>query len=107
MLYLDKYNEVQFTKDPNEVLLFSLLQELKLFKGENPLNQEAGIDYLKVFNFQAFLQMEAMEVLNRYADKFDTLELGEVSQNEDIIEIPLYVRFKDGTVRNETLQVTA
>lgn len=105
MLYVDKYNEIKNTEHPNEILLFSLLQELKLFKEENPVNTNAGIDYVKVFNYQAFLRVEAQNVIDKYLDKFESLELGDVTQNDESFEIPLNVVFKDGTILDEVIRI--
>lgn len=105
MLYVDKYNTIRNTENENEILLFSLLQELKLFKGENPVDTDAGIDYVKVFNYQAFLRIEAQNVVDKYLDKFESVTLGDVTQNDETFEIPLNVVFKDGTVLDETIRI--
>lgn len=105
MLYVDKYNTIRKTENENEILLFSLLQELKLFKEENPVNIDAGIDYIKVFNYQAFLRIEAQQVIDKYVDKFESITLGDVTQRDETFEIPLNVVFKDGTILDETIRI--
>lgn len=107
MLYVDRYNQIRIAKTENEILLFSLLQELKLFKGENPTDIERGIDYIAVFNFQAFLRIEAQNVCNKYIDKFQSLELGEVIQNEEKYEVSLNCVFKDGSISENIIQIVA
>lgn len=106
MLYVDTNNEIRYTTNENEVLLFSLLQELKLFKGENPIRANNGIDYIAVFNYQAFLKMEAQTVCNRYLDSFASLEVGDVTQEGEKYLIALNIEFKDGTIANEVIRVS-
>lgn len=106
MIYLDKNDgKIKRTEDKNEILAQALLAELALFKGENPMNTEAGIDYLGVFNNEKFLKIEAEELIDRYSNKFDTIELGEIEYDSDKVFASLSMTFKNGETDSQTWSV--
>lgn len=105
MIFCDKNNKMHFAKSENERLFFGLLQELKLFKQENPLDIEAGIDYIAIFNGTAFLQVEFNKIINKHKQNFASLELGSVVKQGDYYSIGISAVMKDGTILNETLEL--
>lgn len=106
MIYLDKNNgKIKYTEDKNEILAQALLAELALFKGENPMNSTAGIDYLGVFNNEKFLKIEAEELIDKYANEFDTVELGEIEYDNDRVKATISMAFKNGETDSQTWSV--
>lgn len=106
MIYLDKNDgKIKYTEDKNEILAQALLAELALFKGENPMSTNAGVDYIGVFNNEKFLKTEAEEVIDKYATKFDTIELGEIEYDDDRIKASISMTFKNGETDSQTWSV--
>lgn len=106
MIYLDKNDgKVKSTDDGNEILAQAMLAELALFKGENPMNVEAGIDYKGVFNNEKFLQIEAEEMITKYSTKFDSIELGEIEYDDDRVKATIVMSFKNGEISSQTWSV--
>lgn len=104
MIYIDE-GILKITTDENEVALLKLMQELKLFKGEDPTNTDAGIDYLGVFNQTKFLKFEIQEVVDKHIDNFSSIEIGEVLQKEEVLSVPLFITLKNGQMRETLLQI--
>lgn len=103
MVYLDRETlELKQTQNKNEELREAFLAELYLFAGENPIDEDAGIDYFSVFNNQAFLNVEANEVISKYETQFDTIELGDISYDDDKIYANIYIKYKSG--ESETIE---
>lgn len=106
MLYYDDI-EKTFKKSPQYLIdLHCFIQEMKLWKSENPMRQELGVDYFALFNKQAYVETELDKVIDRYKSKFNSLQLKEVSVdneknimyvvillglNQDLIELTLEV----------------
>lgn len=106
MIYLDKNDgKIKRAEDKNEILAQALLAELALFKGENPMSTGAGVDYIGVFNNEKFLKIEAEEVIDKYATKFDTIELGEIEYDDDRIKASISMTFKNGESDSQTWSV--
>ena len=103
MIFCDKENNLRFAKDENEKIFFALIQEIKLFKGENPLDFGAGVDYISIFNKTAFLQIEIQKIIEKYKENFKMLECSNIIQNDEVLEISINAAFKNGSVANETL----
>lgn len=95
MIIFDTENKAQIATDEKNRILGDLAQELKLFKGENPIDTEKGIDYLAVFQGTKFIQVEVEEVLDRHRPNFKSLEVGEITYDDEIMSIPINVVFKD------------
>lgn len=91
--------------DKDYIYVEALCQELRLFKGENPLNIEAGIDYLKVFNGEAFLKPLVEEVCEKYSDYFDGIEVGEATEEEEVLYLPIHIKTKNSGVVSTNLEI--
>lgn len=104
MIYLEN-DTLKITEDKNEELKQAFVAELKLFKGENPLNTSAGIDYLAVFNNEAFLSVEAEQLADKYSQKFDSITFGEFEIDEDKINSSISMVFKNGEQSNEAWSI--
>lgn len=106
MIYLDKNDgKIKCTEDKNEILAQAMLAELALFKGENPMNTNAGIDYVGVFNNEKFLKIEAEELIDSYVSEFDTIELGEIEYDDDRVTARISMTFKNGETDSQTWSV--
>lgn len=95
MIIFDSENKAQIATDEKNRILADLAQELKLFKGENPIDTDKGIDYLAIFQGTKFIQVEVEELLDRHRPNFKTLEIGEITYDDEVMNIPLNVTFKD------------
>lgn len=106
MWYQDSNGNFQQTTDPERMTYEAMLQELQLWKKENPMNVDAGIDYEGVFNNTTFIKTEVQSVLDKYEDSFEALEVGDVSYSEDeeVCTVPISVTFKDGTTIRKSLE---
>lgn len=90
------------------IYLHNLLSELALFKGENPMDVEAGIDYFGVFEGSAFLRIEIQNVFDRHAENFNSLECGEITLNADLdtYSVPITAVFKDNEVFTTAIKIS-
>lgn len=98
--------ELKVITEPQEVLVESVLQELRLWKGEKQTDIEAGVDYMAVINKEAFLKTEVEKVLNKYQSKFKDIVIGEIveEQNGEIVRLPItFYLSNDGIVVKDLL----
>lgn len=98
MLYINGDGNISNTTDEKEVYLNALVEELRLFKGENPTDIEAGIDYIGILNGEKLLQVEARAVIEKHLPNFNTIETGTpyLSDDENQICMDMQITFKDG-----------
>ncbi len=89
------------------IYLNNLLSELALFKGENPLDAEAGIDYFGVFEGSAFLRVEIENVFDRHRANFALLSCGDITINDDLdaYKVDITAIFKDGETLKTALKI--
>lgn len=105
LIYQD--NNFASITDPNLKYANALLQELQLFKGENPIDIESGIDYLAVFNGSKFLKSQVEDVCEKYEEFFDSITVGEVEEDGEIAKISIHFVFKNGDSQSTDLKVSA
>lgn len=97
MLHYD-YNEKVFKKTQrNLVDLYAFIQEVKLWKNENPMNYEMGVDYFSIFNRTAYAETEISKIVDKYINKFESLELREVKVDKElnVLNIIIFVRIRE------------
>ena len=105
MIYLTKDGKLQKCDNLTLQYIHSLLQELRLFKYENPLNSNAGVDYFSVFNGFLFLQLAVREVTNKYTSYFKEIQVGEPELVNDIIKLKINIITFDNLTYSETLEI--
>lgn len=93
--------------DAQDVLVESVLQELRLWKGEKQTDIEAGVDYKAVINKEAFLKTEVEKVLNKYRDKFKDIIIGDVIEEEggEVVRLPITFYLSNDDVVVKDLRV--
>lgn len=98
MLYANADGGISNTTDEKEVYINALVEELRLFKGENPTDIEAGIDYFGVLNGEKLLQVEARAVIEKHLPNFKSIETDTpyLSGDETQIIMDMQITFKDG-----------
>lgn len=103
MLIFDGEN-LKVINDAQDILVESVLQELRLWKGEKEVDVEAGIDYIAVLNKETFLKTEVENVLIKYRDKFNDIEIGDIIEDveNEVIRLPItFYLSNDGIVTKE------
>lgn len=97
MWYLKSDGEFTKTTEPELIQLEALFQELQLWKGENPMNAELGIDYIGVFENRVFLKNSISEICEKYVDSFKAIEVGDLNYSNDgeIVNVPISVTMHD------------
>lgn len=85
MIYLDNNNELHITNNPQSIVVESCFQELKLWKFENQLDIERGVDYQAVFEQSVYLRTEVENVCARHAHNFKEIEVLDPTMGEDEI----------------------
>lgn len=105
MWYVNDKGGLSWSVDPEVVTYNAMLQELQLWKGENPLDITAGVDYKNIFEGKVFAKTELEAVINKYSGSFEKLELGEAVNSEDgqTVSFDLTVKFKDGREVRKTI----
>lgn len=98
MWFQNENGDFEKSTNPEIVTYHAMLQELQLWKGENPMDTEAGIDYEGIFNNRTFLSSELQAVLDKYSSSFSELELLEIetSDNNEVQSAKLKIQFKSG-----------
>ena len=84
---------------------YRCLQELLLWRGENPMDAERGVDYFAVFDNRKLLRNEITMVLDRYRDSFKLIDIVDLRKSEDseTIHITLNFLLPDDTALKVTL----
>lgn len=98
MLYIDFDGNLVNTDDSELVNLWGYLAEVRLYKGENPLKTNRGIDYTGVLNGETFLKDTVEDCTKRYTNKFKSVSIGDVSQKGEIVSVAVSVTRFDNEV---------
>ena len=95
------------TENEKEVYLNAFIEELRLFKGENPTDTDAGLDYFGILNGEKFLQVEARAVIEKHLPNFASIETEKpyLSDDEEQIIMPMQITFKDGELLETALVI--
>lgn len=107
MLAVENDGSVKVVTSSNEATILEFLQELRLWKGENPLDIEAGIDYQAVLNREAFLKVEVDRVVQKYQLNFKDIVVGDVIENsiDETIELPITIYLFDNSTFNHSISL--
>ena len=93
------------TTDSELIKLESLFQELNLWKGENPMNAELGIDYFGIFENRTSLKTSVQSVLDKYSDSFKNIEMGELNIGTEVATLLITVTLHDDSTIRRNLSV--
>lgn len=91
------------TNDPERVQLEAMFQELRLWKGENPMKANLGIDYFGVFENRVFLKSSVESITTKYAESFKSIEVSEpTTLNNEVLSVEIKVTMHDNStlIRN-------
>lgn len=93
------------TTEPELIQVERLFQELLLWKGENPMNINLGIDYMGVFENRVFLKSSVEDVCNKYANYFNGISVGDpvYSSNGELMSLDVSVTLLDESVIRRNL----
>lgn len=107
MIYLDSSNNLQITNDPQSIVIESCFQELKLWKFENQLDIERGVDYKAVFEQSAYLRTEVENVCARHAHNFKNIEVLDPTMGEDeIVHIRIIFELLNNQIVEKSLALS-
>lgn len=108
MWYQDNEGNFKQTTNAEIIQLESLFQELQLWKGENPMNIELGIDYSGVFENRVFLTSEIQTIIEKYQNSFQSIELTniETSSDNEITKVAIKIVMKSGKAVLRELDLT-
>lgn len=93
---LDENNQFKKVIDTTERVFYTCLQELALWKKENPMNIEDGVDYKGIRNRQVFFKQEVLNVVNNYTDTFDSIEVSDAYPSENGEGVSIDIQFIKG-----------
>lgn len=99
---LTNENALVILKDAKYFGLHRCIEELLLWKGENPMDIEAGVDYYSVFNKQKFLKNELTFVLDKYSGEFQSTQVESInydSENETIKAAIIFTLAQNESIR--------
>lgn len=106
MLIINKDEELVDTQDPQLAALEACYQELKLWKGENLLDIESGVDYEGVFNQTLFLKTELERVCEKHAKNFKSISVGDPTMGTDeIVHVEINFHLLDDSAASRNLKV--
>lgn len=107
MWYMNNEGGFSWSVDPEVVTYNAMLQEIQLWKGENPIDINAGVDYKNIFDGKVFAKTELDSVIEKYSSSFTKLELGDAITSEDgqTVSFDLTVQFKDGREVRKTVSL--
>lgn len=107
MLIISEQGELISSEDANQIAINRFLQELRLWKGENPMDIEAGIDYQAVLNKEAFLSVEINKVVNKYIQYFKDIIVGDIEDSGETIKLPITLWLLDNSTYEHTIELEA
>lgn len=101
MIYINENGQLFHTDETELINVYGYLAEIRLYKGENPLKINRGVDYKGVLNGEVFLKDSVENCTKNYTTKFKNVELGDVTQVGEIVSMPVKVTRFD----NETMEL--
>lgn len=105
MWYLKQDGSFAKTTNAELIKLENLFQELKLWKGENPMNAELGIDYLGIFENRVSLKSSVQSICDKYSDSFKSIDIGELDIGTEVATMPITVTLQDDSTITRDLKV--
>lgn len=105
MWYLKQDGTFAKTTNAELIKIESLFQELKLWKGENPVNAELGIDYLGVFENRVSLKSSVQSICDKYSDSFKNIEVGDLNIGSEVATMPITLTLQDDSTITRDLKV--
>lgn len=70
--------------------LYTCLEELQLWQGENPFDVEAGIDYFSIFENRKFIEVELERVLKKHKEAYTSYEIANIIYEDKILKADIY-----------------
>lgn len=105
MWFMNDKGSLSWSTDPEIVTYHSMLQELQLWKGENPTDVSLGIDYHNIFEGKVFAKTELEKVISKYTNSFERLELSDALDTDEteVVRFELTAQFKNGQVAKKII----
>lgn len=105
MIFVDKNGNLKSSSNEKEDALEACFQELLLWKGENPLDINSGVDYQGVFSGTLFLKTELERVCSYHKENFESIEVGDPRMDQEgIVQVTIYfVLFSKERVTRELI----
>ena len=92
--YLDNNGVFQSSENSTIIQLYDMLQRIQTFKGEQSFNASNGVDYLAVFNRQAFLKPQIEAIQADYTPYFNISN--EIITTQEKATVNMLVTFQNG-----------
>jgi hypothetical protein len=89
--YEDNSGVFQSTTNSTVIKIEDMLQRLQTFKGEQAFNANNGIDYVAVFNKQAFLSPQIDAIISEYQPYFQSITYTYTLNADDTITVSLVI----------------
>lgn len=106
MIFVDKDGNLKSSTDEKEIALEACFQELLLWKGENLIDIDSGVDYQGVFSGTLFLKTELERVCSYHKENFESIEVEDPRMDQDGV-VHVTIRFvfftKESVSRDLTL----
>lgn len=106
-MIIQNNNTYYVSYDINTIAINACLQNILLWKGENPLNYDDGIDYLAVFRNEAFLQNQVENVIDNHRENFKEIEISNIEYKNDIVSIDIIFTMLDNSKHKVTIEKAA
>lgn len=97
--------ELSWTNDYNVIYVHACMQELLLWKRENLILYDRGVDYFAVFDGAAWLKDQVQNVTDKYSKYFAAITLGDPEEDGEYISMKIQFTLTDGSVVEKVLQV--
>ena len=98
-------NKFETLKDINLKPLYDCIQELQLWKGENPMDVEAGVDYFSIFNNRTFIELELRRVIDKHKIAYSHYEILNINFKDEILTANIIFYVDDVRVFNFELNI--
>ena len=69
--------------------LYTCIQELQLWKGEDPMDVDAGVDYFAIFNNQKFIELEVQRVLDHHKNAYTSYNIEKIAYQDNVLKIDI------------------
>lgn len=69
--------------------LYTCIQELQLWQGEDPMDADAGVDYFSIFLNQKFIELELQRVLDKHRNAYQNYTIEKITYEDSILKVEI------------------
>lgn len=87
--------------------IYTCLEELQLWKGENPFDVDAGVDYFGIFDNRIFIETELSRVLDKHKDAYNSYQIENLTYEDGVLGISIILDINSELTYRFNLHINA